>query len=81
MKTTTMFIRAVDVTVRDQFKGMCAVRGDTMQDVFEALMRAYIKEPGKFNVLPRRQRVINERKAKPTSMYTEDENSPRFRRS
>jgi hypothetical protein len=46
MKTKScLFFRSLSPQVKNMFKKVSVGRGDTMQDVIEALMRLYIKKP------------------------------------
>lgn len=69
MRTLTMWITGVDIELKNQFKGMCGLRGEAMNDVFEALMQAYISKPEDFVVMSKRERKTNL-----NSIYTESKN-------
>lgn len=49
-KNTTMYLRRVPKTLKDMFKGICHRRGDNMEDVIPALIRAYIENPERFRI-------------------------------
>lgn len=43
--TKSLFFRNLNPHVKQQFKTTCVRRGELMQDVIEAFMRIYSKEP------------------------------------
>lgn len=58
-----LYFRNLNPHIKHQFKTTCIRRGDTMQDVVEALMRIYIDKPEVANNILREVRNKRAREA------------------
>ena len=50
-KQGVLYIRNIDPNLKAQFKSAASLRGDTLQDVIQSLIRAYIDNPGSYKVV------------------------------